>query len=161
MKYLITYKLFESTLSESDDDVKNTMDDILLELEDDGFECHCNIGGGISGGLSVELRVFKYWTDFSPLRQATNKWDTGLKFWNSIEDIMNRIYSYLYSVSDKIDLYYVQDFGVVEEEILIPLKENTLKAEFPNYYNVSDNGFIIYFEMGSDVNPVIDKSSYD
>ena len=144
MKHLTTYKLFEN---ESDDEIKSTMDDILLDLKDEGFECHCNVGWG-SSGLSLELRIYN--SDEAPDGhggfRSMRSMMSEFEFWNGIEDVMNRIYSYLSSISDKATLYYIFDGDEGEEEISVPLKQDTLKKMFPEYFRDDEGGFIIYFE---------------
>lgn len=135
MKYLKSYKIFESR-SDSDEEVKATIDDILLDLKDEGFDCHCNTGWGETG-FSVELRIYK---------ESVDKIDE-FEFWNGIEDAMNRIYSYISGISDKVKLYYIREVAHREEEVLLPLEKDTLKSAFPEYYQKWSDGFTIYFEF--------------
>lgn len=135
MKYLKSYKIFENR-SDSDEEVKATIDDILLDLKDEGFDCHCNTGWGETG-FSVELRIYK---------ESVDKIDE-FEFWNGIEDAMNRIYSYISGISDKVKLYYIREVAHREEEVLLPLEKDTLKSAFPEYYQKWSDGFTIYFEF--------------
>lgn len=150
MKYLKSYKIFENR-SDSDEEVKATIDDILLDLKDEGFDCHCNTGYFLNHcprkrgetGFSVELRIYK---------ESVDKIDE-FEFWNGIEDAMNRIYSYISGISDKVKLYYIncvlttQPLRVHQEEVLLPLEKDTLKSAFPEYYQKWSDGFTIYFEF--------------
>ena len=155
MKYLNPYKLFES---DSDDEIKSTIDDILLDLEDEGFECNCNLGWSYKNALSVELRVYRTHTTsdgHGGIGYIPSRHSSEYEFWNDIEDVMNRIYSYLSGISNKIKLNYILDGSDGEENVSIRLKENTLKRLFPDYYVYTDGcfsdfvgcGFTIYFEI--------------
>jgi hypothetical protein len=135
MKYLKGYKLFEDR-TESDEEVKANFDDILLDLKDEGFDCHCNIGWG-ENGFSVELRIYK---------DSVDKVEQ-FEFWNGIEDAMNRIYSYVTSISDKVKLYYIFDGPDGEDEVFHTLEPDTLRRTFPEFYRKWEDGFIIYFEF--------------
>ena len=133
MKYL---KRFNESMDHKE--IKATLDDILLELSDEGFDIHCNVGWSV-GTTSFEIRVDRNGTSFK---------------WEDISETMNRIYNYLSSLGEKISLGF---FNENDEFFRISdrLEYDTLERWFRSYYHKETNDLIIYFDLGEG-DPYID-----
>lgn len=82
MKYL---RAFENYKSSDINELHQTIKDILLELNDDGFRCYCNLGYDVDGP-SFEVRVY--------LNDEALKHGRKLNF-NEVEEQFKRIYNIL------------------------------------------------------------------
>ena len=110
MKHITTYQLFESSSSESSEEIKQYLEDILLELSDIGFETKVLV---VSNGYS----------DVYYLTIRNSK-----KFnWFDIEDVMSSIDGYLKTIDCKRF-----DF-IVHQNIRMCQKESSYNAVLPEF----------------------------
>jgi hypothetical protein len=140
MKYLKNYRVFED--KKLYDEIHKVIEDILLDLQDDGFEVRCNYFAS-NQHASYEIRIRR---------------DIYTKFtWDDISTTMNRIYDYLIQFEEKLTFSFIrpikgEHFGYASDN---PdknwiLTKDTLEKSFSLYYNKLDDDIIVYYDLGVD-----------
>lgn len=105
MKYLKTYQIFESGLTDIDS-MEEDIKDILQELEDDGFvitiDRHTSINGSKLKNIFLEIYVKKPWG--SPDRVVpdlpappSGKYPGNIFFWREVKESIIRLVEWYYS----------------------------------------------------------------
>ena len=97
MKHIKSYKIFESRIEDLEDNVK----DILLELEDEGFQIEIS---RISKDVYLKVGYISYYqrTDVFLEVRISRSWDSpkgGIIIWGEIKDVIIRLTEWYYSQS--------------------------------------------------------------
>lgn len=90
MKYLKTYKIFESSNLQR---INQTCEDILLELKDDGFNCNILINDW-SGDINIDEDI--NWINIDVSKDCRDVSDLDL-YWSEVKDVFERLSDYLSS----------------------------------------------------------------
>ena len=109
MKHIKSYKIFESRIEDLEDNVK----DILLELEDEGFQIEISRISKDVDGDTLQRRTIR--TDVFLEVRISRPWGStkgGIIIWREIKDVIIRLTEWYYSQSiyepiDKETVYRV------------------------------------------------------
>jgi hypothetical protein len=100
MKYLKTYKIFESSNLQR---IKQTCEDILLELKDDGFEYKIIINDWIDD-INIDEDI--NWINIDVSKDCPDVSDLDL-YWKEARDVFERLSNYL--SSEGLEKYWTRD----------------------------------------------------
>ena len=145
MRYLKPYKLFESVENKSTE-VEVTINHILYELSDIGFEADCNVWKAEDNKLFFEITVSKSkevpdgWGGSGS--EATEEFN-----WSDIKDTMDRFCYYLFTISSNMKFEHEDTNSESHSwnfnnynDLLIKIEE-----EFTEYYNKYEGWFRLGF----------------
>ena len=96
MRYL---RKFETYQINDIKELQQTIQDILLELNDEGLNCYCNLGYEVDGP-SFEIRIYK--------NDESLKYGYKLNF-SEVEEQFKRIYNILMEYADDVEFSFIVD----------------------------------------------------
>lgn len=118
MKHLTKYKLFESVSKKEHDEIIETLEDIGLDLKDDGYgiRVHGNYVHNGSSKIVVDVHLTKGGS-YVPIK------------YREVKETFDRMDSYMKSIGFKSHLeYFIQKFSGGYMQSYIPSDNSTLKT---------------------------------